>query len=574
MAGGLLRHAFGFMLLGWRRILRGVLIAAGVAILVTEIAAMVATHSLLPGAPAQLVAAALALAVAYTTALTIFIWELATGLIDLIRVAEGEAEAGAHAAAVIAEREIGDVAAGLRRLVGLSAHPQPRPSTTAPASPSPRPVRAPSPSRARAVDSPIHPDATPTAETLAALAPLAARAVEYHNRVQQERQATASGAVAEQPNVASVTRLPPLPMNPVAATNLPRIEWTYEHPAVTPPVPAEPVGPVVGDEPLEDEPLVEPTLAPTDDEPVATGTTTSIADAHGESTAADEVSVPASPATPVHAAPGEPTPADAPSVDETTDDEATDELGDVSSLRDALHLSPLAAYVAPMAAPLAEQLATGVLASAMGHTLQQAAPHTAPATAPTAPAGNAAPGMVENVASGEATIPVAPGVTAGSDAQADRASGSSGDAILHAAGAGDAEADAHQTQPDLPVVAARLPVNTQPATPPDFGAPSAATQPLPGAHSTRPIVRATSPLTRPRSEQTRTTRPVTRPLPAQSGPRPSDPGSGGAGLWERLSQALVGRTPPPTSPRPATPATEADTAKPGDSSGGSDGAEA
>ncbi|MEO7001539.1 MAG: hypothetical protein ABI068_07035 [Ktedonobacterales bacterium] len=519
-AGGLLRHALGFMLLGWQRMLRGALIAALIIILVTEIAAMIITHSWLPGAPAQLVAAALAFVVAYITALTIFIWELAAGLIDLIRVAEGEVEAGAHAATVIAERELGDVYAGLRRFVGLSAHPQ-------------------SPASGNALSA-THPDVMPTSETLAALAPLAARAIGYHQR-QQTAQAAAAGEVVEQPNVVSVTQLPQLPMNPVPAASLPRIEWTYEHFIVKPSAPANDT---TDDALLQDAPLVEPLIEPSA-APVASESATV------EASPAPAVDTANHPATIVVDAPDA---ADMSTISSDTTvaaaaSDADTTLPDVSRMRAALHLSPMAPYVAPLAAPLAE-LATSAAVSALAHAHTTQQPHyamAAPATTPLTTAGaadpDAADSAVANVATSEVTAPDAATATH----------------LEWAEATGEAADDGQQTQPDLAIVAPRPQAPPRPALEPatGYGFPSAATQPSqPDSQRntrpiTRPLPRATSPLTRPRTERTRITRPVTRPLPAQTAPRPTAPDAGGGlGLWERLSQALVGRTPTPTTPRP------------------------
>src|SRR5262249_50706679 len=97
---------------------------AGVAsVLIGETFAVVATKQIPPPLMAHVVVGLFAVGLAYGTAFTIFIEEIIHGIIATIRLIEGEAAAGARAAAIIAEREAGQVGTGLMRLLG--ARPKP-----------------------------------------------------------------------------------------------------------------------------------------------------------------------------------------------------------------------------------------------------------------------------------------------------------------------------------------------------------------------------------------------------------------------------------------------------------------
>lgn len=121
MAGMLLKHAVGVMMLCWRRMLRAGALAGALGIVLTEIAAILVTRSPFPGWPAQLVAAAVGFSLAYAVALTVFVEEFVRGVIDMIRQLEGDAAGAARAAEHLAERELGEVHLGLQHMLGIAA---------------------------------------------------------------------------------------------------------------------------------------------------------------------------------------------------------------------------------------------------------------------------------------------------------------------------------------------------------------------------------------------------------------------------------------------------------------------
>src|SRR5262245_61406164 len=121
--GSLLKHALGVLLLAWRRILLASSAAGVAGVLIGETIAVAATKEIPPPLMAHVVIGLFAVALAYGTAFTVFLEEIIHGLIATIRLLEGEVAAGARAAAIIAEREAGEVGTGLMRLFG--AHPKP-----------------------------------------------------------------------------------------------------------------------------------------------------------------------------------------------------------------------------------------------------------------------------------------------------------------------------------------------------------------------------------------------------------------------------------------------------------------
>lgn len=128
LGGGILRHMLGVLLLAWRRVVRAAGIALVASIVVTEIAGVLATHHFPPYLLTHVVALAVGIVVAYCVGLMVLVDELLKGALDLVRMALGEAEAGMRAAAIIAEREVGDVWGWAQRLfVGRDAmrlHPR------------------------------------------------------------------------------------------------------------------------------------------------------------------------------------------------------------------------------------------------------------------------------------------------------------------------------------------------------------------------------------------------------------------------------------------------------------------
>ncbi len=115
--GNALRHALGALLLAWRHAVRAAGIALLVGIAIAESVGALVTHHFPPYLLTHVVALAVGIAVAYCVGLTVLADELIKGTLALVRMALGEVEAGARTAAVIAEREVGDVWGWARRLV-------------------------------------------------------------------------------------------------------------------------------------------------------------------------------------------------------------------------------------------------------------------------------------------------------------------------------------------------------------------------------------------------------------------------------------------------------------------------
>jgi hypothetical protein len=225
--GAFLKHVVGILILCWRRMLRAGLIAFAIGVVLALLVAVVSTGQAFPGVLALVVALIFGAALAYGVALTVFIEEFFLGVVDLIRLLEGDAQAVAHITATMGEREIGDIGHGLRRLFGLPAPTRATPlAPTLPALP-----RYPAaPPRATA------PSAEPLVRNaaIAGVAGLAGAAL-----------ATRAAAPAPQPApIAPSTSVEPPadPLDvqahpigsPVRADLLPRIGWTMEHEAVRP----------------------------------------------------------------------------------------------------------------------------------------------------------------------------------------------------------------------------------------------------------------------------------------------------------------------------------------------------
>ncbi len=129
--GSLLKHTLGVLLLAWRRILLASAAAAIAGVLIGETGAVVITGSIPPPLMAHIVVLIFASVLAYCTALTVFVEEILHGLLNTIRMVEGDAAAGARAAAVIAEREAGEAGSGIMRLFGKRQPPPPQADATA-----------------------------------------------------------------------------------------------------------------------------------------------------------------------------------------------------------------------------------------------------------------------------------------------------------------------------------------------------------------------------------------------------------------------------------------------------------
>lgn len=125
LVGYLFKHAVGILLLCWRRMLRAAVIVALVAAIAAEVLAMVVTHQIPPSGAAHLVAAGLALGLAYGAALTVFLDELIVGAIETIGVLEGDVRSAARASAIASEREVGDLRTSLSHWFTVRPSPQP-----------------------------------------------------------------------------------------------------------------------------------------------------------------------------------------------------------------------------------------------------------------------------------------------------------------------------------------------------------------------------------------------------------------------------------------------------------------
>lgn len=252
--GAFLKHIVGVLLLCWRRMLRAGLVAFAIGVILVLLIAVIATGQAYPGALALAVALIFGGALAYGVALTVFIEELLLGVVDLIRLLEGDVKAVAHLTETVGEREVGEVTKGLRRLIGLplGKRPAPPPPPTLPALPR-YPAARPSSARpSSAVGARVAPTAAPSPRReaiardaaiagAAALASTAvASAVAHHQAAPQPITQTppADSALAAESAAQAATEAPA--GAPVRADHLPRIGWTYEHEAIRPVRPAEP----------------------------------------------------------------------------------------------------------------------------------------------------------------------------------------------------------------------------------------------------------------------------------------------------------------------------------------------
>jgi hypothetical protein len=187
--GSLLKHALGVLLLAWRRILLAGSAAAIAGVLIGEAGAVAITGRIPPPLLAHVIVLLFAAALAYCTAFTVLLDEIIHGILNTIRMLEGDVTAGARAAAVIAEREAGEAGTGLMRIFGKKA---------------PKP---------------------PAAETAGAfVAPAAAEA-----RALEVAQTQADVEATEQ--FITTGPRPRVDARPVRADQLPRIGWTAEQEA-------------------------------------------------------------------------------------------------------------------------------------------------------------------------------------------------------------------------------------------------------------------------------------------------------------------------------------------------------
>lgn len=234
--GAFFRHIIGVLLLCWRRMLRAGLIAFAFGVTLALLVAVIATGQAFPGALALAVALVFGAVLAYCVALTVLIEEFLLGVVDLIRLLEGDVKAVAHLAATVEEREVGAVTQGLRRLIGLPISTRATSAASAPTLPTlptlPKypaaPARPVAPGRPTSAPSRAI-EASAIAAATAGAAALTARAMA--NRAPMP--STPPAAAPAAPATDAVGALPPLG-TPVPAERLPRIGWTYEHEAIRP----------------------------------------------------------------------------------------------------------------------------------------------------------------------------------------------------------------------------------------------------------------------------------------------------------------------------------------------------
>lgn len=242
-----LEQVTGTLVICWRRMLRAGAIAAVCGIVLTEIFASVSTRRVPPPAVAQLVALALAIGLAYSAAATVLAIEIFAAVLDTICYLEGDASAGARAAAALSGQDFGLLGGGLvggGLVLGrnfLRAH---------------RPAASPA---ARAPARPEGPQRMATASAgngRAAASGVSARL---------ESLRSADTQPAEQlpdTTTAPARSLPPqLPPLPVRADQLPRIEWANQP---DPPrgMPRPPVAAAVSTRPLPQTPVAPIAPAP------------------------------------------------------------------------------------------------------------------------------------------------------------------------------------------------------------------------------------------------------------------------------------------------------------------------
>lgn len=218
-----LTHAFrqivGVVLVYWQRVLRVGLLTAFAAIIATEGISAYMTASFPPPPGTHLVAGALAFALGYGVAITTLAALLLKGGLRFIRHLEGDAQAGAHAAALFARREVGDLGARLRRTSSGTSRTATAHQAIARVAPKSRPVvngRALAASTAvGAVGLAVSRDAT--SNSMPRVKPPSD--VHYIEPLGSRRD----------PDDALIwTPVPGMQALPVLATRLPRIEWTYD----------------------------------------------------------------------------------------------------------------------------------------------------------------------------------------------------------------------------------------------------------------------------------------------------------------------------------------------------------
>ncbi|GEM_PF-2107532 len=214
--GAIVRHVLGVLLLCWRRMIRTALITWCIAFLLVEIAGAITARQFPAPILTHVVALIFALATAYGAMVTVLLDELVIGAVDTIKFIEGDVEAGARAATMIAEHEVGLLP--LLGWLGLA----PKRSTLAQMAP--RRQKAPAqPAQPAQAAQPIQPaqpaQATPaTSDTLA----------ETPTHTASEQLAQTQADVAATDAFSETAPRPRVNARPVRADQLPRITWAME----------------------------------------------------------------------------------------------------------------------------------------------------------------------------------------------------------------------------------------------------------------------------------------------------------------------------------------------------------
>jgi hypothetical protein len=489
--GALLKHIIGVLLLCWRRMLRAGVIAFLIGAVVTALVAVLGTGQVFPGFSAAIVALLFGLALAYGVALTVLIEELILGAIDLIRMLEGDLSAAAHITEVVAEREVGEVGHGLRRLIGLpvSQRRPARPGATLP------PLSRPN-----------------TGRVVEATAVASATALATGTAI------TATRAAPTTPEPRTQAGLAPTG-EPVPADRLPRITWTYEHEAIRPSAPTAQSAATTPPPASEKPPASALTAAPS--EPVA-APSDSVAAEPGLTAEQEESFVEQEPITP---------PTGMSSPDDDAWSAVSETAGEEPASASPFHLAQGALGVA---AQVAGGLVVSHLMDALSHHGVGAGP-AAPQEAEYEDERLAAPDSVTTPGG-----PSEPAERADDSAEEE----SQEESTTPAANAAPAPSETLATEALVPTAVpapATTPLSTKPA---DQRAPSGD---LPAADE--PVAGEEPPMNN-RVDGGRRTLPLggadaalhTNP---SGTPRANAPESG---LWERLSSALINRSGAPSGP--------------------------
>lgn len=270
-AGRVLRHIGGILLLCWRRMLWAALITGGVGLVVAEIGGSSVTKQIPAPLPAQIVALLFAIGLGYGAALTALLAEMLIGALETIQMLEGDAEAGARATAVIGERVGGELsgfvgwvdARAVAVMTMLKGRGAGRSASTHPASARQSAEKQRLSSAASQAAKPNRPQKGARAPAaLAQRPPLefqrgAASGRAYTQAAQPEAQVevvtlnleTLADIAATEEFINTSPR-PKVNARPVAANQLPRIEWAFDKQergqqnTADAPAPAPPVAPL------------------------------------------------------------------------------------------------------------------------------------------------------------------------------------------------------------------------------------------------------------------------------------------------------------------------------------------